>query len=142
MGNVPRKRYGKEAAEMAKNRAIAALAADGVSRGAIKSKQQKTDQAFLDSIIQTLHGITIGLNSRDLSGVVGLGNFEEARLLSAEILMKLSKAAKRNAKHEKANSEIGSNEKANCRDGNHEVHPPEAPVCGPTSSACAQGKVG
>ncbi len=142
MGNVPIKRYGKKAERVAKNQAIADLAADGVSRGAIKSKPKKTDQAFLDSVVQTLHGIAIGLNSRDLAGVVGLSNFEEARLLSAEILMKLSRAAKRNVKHEKGCSEVGSNEKANCRDGNHEVHPTEAPVCGPSSPTCAQGEVG
>lgn len=85
MVNEPRKRYGKEAKHREKVQALAALAACGVSQQAVRNKTSKTDQDFLDSLIETLHGVAIGLDSRDLTGMADLDRFIEARSLSFRI---------------------------------------------------------
>jgi len=85
MGNEPQKRYGKDAKRKEKVQARMALAASGVSTIAIRNKTSKTDQEFLDSLIETLHGVAIGLDSRDLTGIADLDRFIEARKLSFRI---------------------------------------------------------
>lgn len=90
MENGPRKRYGKDAVRQQKARALASLAESGVSQQAIRNKPSRTDEVFLDSLIQTLHGVAIGLDSRDLSSIAELERFIEARALSFKIHRKFA----------------------------------------------------
>lgn len=90
MENGPRKRYGKDAVRQQKSRALASLAESGVSQQAIRKKPGKTDEVFLDSLIQTLHGVAIGLDSRDMANIAGLERFIEARTLSFKIHRKFA----------------------------------------------------
>ncbi len=85
MDGTPQKRYGKSARAMAKSRALAAQAADGVSQQSIRKKTSKTDEEFLDTLIHTLHGVFIGLGARDLSSIAKSEHFVEARSLSFKI---------------------------------------------------------
>jgi len=98
MDHVPRKRYGKDALRQRKVRELASLAESGVSQQAIRNKTSKTDEEFLDAIVETLHGVAIGIDSRNISGIADLEKFVEARSLAFRIHRKFVTAKGASAK--------------------------------------------